>query len=61
MRQTISAVVEHTTKEALEDRARQDGVPLSRYVRNVLENHVRTPFVSKAQLIAQMEQMFEEE
>ena len=43
MRQTISAVIEHTTKEVLEERAKAEGMPLSRYIRKVLEQHERQP------------------
>ena len=49
MRQTISAVIEHTTKEVLEARARDCGMPLSRYIRQVLEQHENSPYKTKAE------------
>ena len=60
MRQTVSTVIEHTTKDVLEDRARQDGLPLSRYIRTVLEKHAQTPFVSREQQRLQIEREYEE-
>jgi hypothetical protein len=54
MRQTISAVIEHTTKEVLEARARDCGMPLSRYIRKVLEQHENTPYVTKAEKAAEV-------
>lgn len=61
MRQTISAVIEHTTKEVLEERAKAEGMPLSRYIRKVLEQHEHQPYVSKEQRLAELEAAFGDE
>ncbi len=58
MRQTISAVIEHTTKNVLEERARIEGMPLSRYIRKVLEHHERQPYESKADVISRINQEY---
>ena len=44
MRQIISAVIDHTVKAELEIRAKQDGLPLSGYIRKVLAAHVEQPY-----------------
>lgn len=61
MRQTVSTVIEHTTKEVLEERARIEGIPLSRYIRQVLEAHERAPFKSKQQQLEELEASFRDD
>lgn len=58
MRQTVSTVIEHTTKEVLEERARLEGIPLSRYIRQVLEAHERAPFKTKQEQRADIDAAF---
>lgn len=60
MRQTISAVIEHTTKQVLEDRARLEGMPLSRYIRKVLEDHERAEYKSSEDRAVIMKKILED-
>lgn len=58
MRQNVTTVIEHTTKEVLEARAKANGTTLSRYIRKVLEEHERAPFMSKEEKVASIADQF---
>lgn len=61
MRQNVSTVIKHTTKLVLEERATQEGLTLSRYIRKVLEQHEKQPYTrppTKDETLAQIEAAF---
>lgn len=63
MRQNVSTVIEHTTKLVLEERATQEGLTLSRYIRKVLEQHEKQPYarpLTKDETLTQIEDAFGE-